>query len=1230
MKHFTYLKSCLLLGLLGTVSPLANAQEPVTKNLYNKVSIASPTAASLGKYADIPVSYHTGIPQISVPIYTIKEGSLTVPISLSYHAGGMKVQEAASWVGAGWALNAGGVITRTVIGGPDEKGTCATSYRGHFSDYGYNSYLKNYTGYLWPIPQGADFFKDTSVNDLYNLQYSHYDTEPDLFFFNFNGYSGKFFFSDDRTPILVEGNDLKIEYYYPTPAPDGNVQTNNKSANIQGFIITVPTGDKYYFGITDNLAISGADPVETTFPFSTNSNGTPDNVYSSYYLNKIVAADGVHVIKFSYQAEKYSYYTVSMIPVLGNEIKPAPLIRNEYGLVKNNIEGVRLAKVEFSTGYIDFNASQNPRADLGKYASNIAVMVDEPNEEAKALSEIAIHGDDFCKTIGLSYSYFEDNFTNLAPDLGVSYNIISDKKRLRLNSVVEKSCDGTASSNPWQFEYYSNFLPRRLSFAQDHWGFNNGKVGNNGLNTLIPTFSLDPLVPAQTTNTSTAAIVPGADRDSAWPAMEEGTLTKIIYPTGGSSTFVYESNTAWISYVRYENRQVATVAAGRNAGGTLAPQPITLPVSPNGYKVTLRLTVDSSNPTSSGTATFAGPSNSLYVTKDRLYDEIVIPPTSTPSTWTLRADDNTGPVALAEAYIYERVIVNGQENALAGGLRIKNITAQTNTLTPALVTNYSYEQNGKSTATLYSRPRYVLMVRNNTVARYGWVPDWDSDTKNLNSSGCIAPDFSGAGNAFLASPSPTVPMSTTQGSHIGYDEVAVAQTGNGRSEYYYYGGPDDKRYEDVCYRVIAPTICDPNTPTSPVLPLPFEFTRGQVKFERVFDETGKLLKESQYTYKYDSSKIKTPVYIVKFVLGGGILPNYYEKKSYWKTQMDVIENNTDANGQQGLQIKKTYKYDSPYHHQLTQSTTTSTGSDIIETRNQYVSDFRVPATISIPDGSATYDAACVECDRQMAAASATCTTSGCFDIAYLSNRVCRANARKAYVAYRRANFTDRTNAFQTAHDAAKNAADGTLKPLLQLQDDFTNHLVEASHWKNGQLLSASYTLFGPGLSLPYAMYPAKEFTLSLTSPAATFAPAIISGPTITLDPRYPTIPETTLHFDKGNLVELKPRAGTRTAYLWGYNNTLPIATAVGVSYTTLSAAYARAGSTLAPLRSDPALGRALVTTYVHRPLVGLTSQTDPTGRATSFEYDGLGRLIRTRDEQGHILSQQQYHYAGTK
>ncbi|HMI77950.1 MAG TPA: hypothetical protein VK484_04115, partial [Ferruginibacter sp.] len=85
-----------------------------------KVIPASPTSASLGIYGSTPVGFYTGTPNISIPLFDITSGSISLPVNLSHHGGGIKVEEMASWVGLGWSLNAGGVITRTVRGIPDD------------------------------------------------------------------------------------------------------------------------------------------------------------------------------------------------------------------------------------------------------------------------------------------------------------------------------------------------------------------------------------------------------------------------------------------------------------------------------------------------------------------------------------------------------------------------------------------------------------------------------------------------------------------------------------------------------------------------------------------------------------------------------------------------------------------------------------------------------------------------------------------------------------------------------------------------------------------------------------------------------------------------------------------------------------------------------------------------------------------------------------------------------
>lgn len=86
-----------------------------------RLTLTSPTAASLGKFGDVPVNLYAGVPDIAVPLFTVKGRTLQLPIALRYHAGGIRVEEVGGWVGMGWALDAGGTITRTVRGLVDES-----------------------------------------------------------------------------------------------------------------------------------------------------------------------------------------------------------------------------------------------------------------------------------------------------------------------------------------------------------------------------------------------------------------------------------------------------------------------------------------------------------------------------------------------------------------------------------------------------------------------------------------------------------------------------------------------------------------------------------------------------------------------------------------------------------------------------------------------------------------------------------------------------------------------------------------------------------------------------------------------------------------------------------------------------------------------------------------------------------------------------------------------------
>jgi len=63
---------------------------------YPKIIYPSPLANSFTRYGEIPIDFSTGIPKIEIPIYTIKGKKLSLPISISYHGSGIKVNDIAS------------------------------------------------------------------------------------------------------------------------------------------------------------------------------------------------------------------------------------------------------------------------------------------------------------------------------------------------------------------------------------------------------------------------------------------------------------------------------------------------------------------------------------------------------------------------------------------------------------------------------------------------------------------------------------------------------------------------------------------------------------------------------------------------------------------------------------------------------------------------------------------------------------------------------------------------------------------------------------------------------------------------------------------------------------------------------------------------------------------------------------------------------------------------------
>ena len=127
----------------------------------------------------------------------------------------------------------------------------------------------------------------------------------------------------------------------------------------------------------------------------------------------------------------------------------------------------------------------------------------------------------------------------------------------------------------------------------------------------------------------------------------------------------------------------------------------------------------------------------------------------------------------------------------------------------------------------------------------------------------------------------------------------------------------------------------------------------------------------------------------------------------------------------------------------------------------------------------------------------------------------------------------------------------------------------------------------------------------------------------------------------GNPLEVQQESGMKTCYIWGYEKKLPVAKIDNIAYASIpqhliadiqaasdAASYSETVmlQKLAALRGHASLAGAMVSTFTHKPLVGMTTATDAKGLKTTYEYDSFGRLKFVRDNDGNVLSQNQYHY----
>jgi hypothetical protein len=373
----------------------------------------------------------------------------------------------------------------------------------------------------------------------------------------------------------------------------------------------------------------------------------------------------------------------------------------------------------------------------------------------------------------------------------------------------------------------------------------------------------------------------------------------------------------------------------------------------------------------------------------------------------------------------------------------------------------------------------------------------------------------------------------------------------------------------------------------------------------------------------------TPAHISTEANGAGVYTDY-NLHSARKMSDSIEETLYGASPGEFVTSTHVVYYGSRFHHQPTSKITYSSLNERLETRYTYAFDLLPSTCTNINDGLANYLNAIhqdsliyydslVHCDPQLPLAT-TCRYPQHvqFRRELCLDRLAFLNARLASVSG--------VNGYVFAHQSAKDSADAIYKPILELQDQHMNSLVETSSFNNNQLTGASYTQYAFSSNPSGKIYPSLTKKLEVATLSTTFTPLSMSSNNQSLikDNRYTD--DANFQFAGGNLIELTKRDGVTESYIWDPAHGVPIVKAIGVPYTTLRSAYNTVSGNLVTLRSQQSLGNALLFTYTYTPLIGLSSETNQIFQKTSYEYDRLFRLKLVRDKDNNILKKYEYQY----
>lgn len=505
----------LLCGLLCATPLFSQQGNGFINQLPDYPNISSPMAKSFQKYIDHPVNLYNGTPDITIPLLELKDGDISLPLALRYNSSGIRADEEASWVGLGWNLNAGGIITQSIVGECD------------YNDTEYAT-LVNYLGLSdWKIYNDyeAISYNEALQNKLRNYfnspgqLYHSGKMNPDVFYFSYPGGSGKFIidYRDNSIHQLNRDEDIKIRI----SKTEGTYIRNRE------FQITTTEGIVHTFTYVTN-----------TYP--NQLTGRPLSI--SYALTSSLYPNG-QVVRYEYALKDIKFMRRSnFFQVPYASTGQSKYLGDKYsGDSETEINGTEFYLSFIGTPHYNVTFNLEDRDDVWEGQKLTSIKVASSGEGATVL-----------KDIRFEYGSFESTGSGWNPLIS-GWKSSYSQKRLKLLSVFNQK--GSLTDGRHAF-FYNDAVPNKYTYNVDYWGYYNGTSGSRK-NTYLPDLSKLKWGRSWLAEVETGVddifgkynYANYSDRSYSFADCQAGILKGIQYPTGGYVEYTYEPN-SFIDYKR--------------------------------------------------------------------------------------------------------------------------------------------------------------------------------------------------------------------------------------------------------------------------------------------------------------------------------------------------------------------------------------------------------------------------------------------------------------------------------------------------------------------------------------------------------------------------------------------------------------------------------------------------------------------------------------------------------